>query len=147
MIKEIAAEETFAIRGLVLRPGRSLQECSFNEDKAPGTFHLGCFKDKQLIGVATYIPSKNALFEHSFQYQLRGMAVLPSFRGRNAGHELLQAGESRLLQIQKDVFLWCNAREVAIPFYQKHGYQQTGALFMIPNICMHVLMLKTLSQT
>lgn len=147
LIKEIVSEATLPIRSQVLRPGKPLQTCKFEGDDAAGSFHLGCFIHYQLVGISSYIPAKNDIFDNNFQYQLRGMAVLPDFRGKNLGQELLKAGEKRLLQEHKTVKLWFNARQNAIPFYLKHGYSTFGDLFMIPNICMHIVMHKTLTHT
>lgn len=143
MIRKISAEETYPVRQEVLRPGRPLKECFFEGDLEEQTIHLGYFDFEKLAAVATYVPRKNSLFEAVNQYQLRGMAVLPSYRGKKLGEQLLLKGEKLLKEMEPDILLWFNARETAIGFYEKYGYQTIGPAFMIPNVCMHVVMYKT----
>lgn len=142
MIREISAEETYRVRQQVLRPGRPLRECFFEGDLEAETFHLGYFIGEQLVGVATYVPRKNDFFDAPFQYQLRGMAVLPEFRGLKLGEKLLLQGEKILKGKNPNTLLWFNAREVAVDFYKKYGYKTMGKPFMIPNVCMHIVMYK-----
>jgi GNAT superfamily N-acetyltransferase len=81
-------------------------------------------------------------FEQDCQYQLRGMAILPEYQGRGLGKELLLAGEMELQKKCKKPLLWFNARESAVNFYSKFGYRTIGEPFMIPNVCMHIVMFK-----
>ena len=142
MIKKISATETYLVRQQVLRPGRPLEECFFEGDLEPETFHLGYFSEGDLAGIATFVARKNVLFEAPFQYQLRGMAVLPQFRKMKIGEKLLIKGEEILKNMEQEILLWFNAREVALDFYKKYGYHTIGAPFMIPNVCMHIVMFK-----
>ena len=132
------------MRQEVLRPGRHLKECFFEGDLEKETLHLGYFDGDKLAAVATYVQRKNSQFKASNQYQLRGMAVLPSHRGRKLGEKLLLKGENLLKEINPNILLWFNARESAVGFYQKYGYKTTGPTFMIPNVCMHIVMFKNL---
>ncbi|WP_235942507.1 GNAT family N-acetyltransferase [Salinimicrobium oceani] len=143
MIQRISAEETYPVRQQVLRPGRPLRECFFEGDLEKDSFHLGYFHEGNLAGVATYVARKNDLFETSLQFQLRGMAVLPQFRKKNIGEKLLLEGETLLRQTETSI-LWFNAREVAVEFYKKYGYHTVGEAFMIPNVCIHIVMYKNL---
>lgn len=142
MIKEISAQETYPVRQEVLRPGRPLKECFFEGDLEKETIHLGYYDHENLVAVATYVARKNPLFDTAQQYQLRGMAVLPSCQGRKLGAKLLLKGEELLKKRNKKILLWFNARETAVGFYKKFGYNTIGPTFMIPNVCMHVVMYK-----
>lgn len=130
------------MRQQVLRPGRPIRECFFEGDLESETFHLGYFDGEKLVGVATYVPRKNVFFDTPFQFQLRGMAVLPEYRKMKIGEKLLLMGEKILQEKKSEVLLWFNAREVAIDFYKKYGYKTIGEPFMIPNVCMHIVMYK-----
>lgn len=145
-IKEISAEETYAVRRPVLRPGMPAEECIFQGDEAPDTIHLGAFVQGRLIAVASYMHSKNPLFEAPVQYQLRGMAVLEEFQKQGLGKQLLKKGEEILNNRFSDPLLWFNARETAIDFYKKFGYQTRGEIFMIPNVCPHIVMFRQLKS-
>lgn len=146
MIRKISAEDTYRVRQPVLRPGRPLKECFFEGDLEPDTFHLGYFDGESLAGVATYVPRKNAFFDTPSQYQLRGMAVLPEYRNLKIGEKLLLQGEKILKEKDPETLLWFNAREVALNFYKKYGYKTIGDQFMIPNVCMHIVMYKNPSE-
>ncbi|UZH55890.1 GNAT family N-acetyltransferase [Salinimicrobium tongyeongense] len=143
MIRKILAEETYKVRQEVLRPGRPLKECFFEGDLEEDSIHLGYFVEEQPVAVATFVARKNAIFETPIQYQLRGMAVLPSHQDKKLGEKLLLKGEELLKSKNPDILLWFNARETAVAFYKKYGYTTTGPAFMIPNVCMHVVMYKT----
>ncbi len=142
MIRKITAEETYPVRQEVLRPGRPLKECFFEGDLEEDTIHLGYFDGENLVAVATYVARKNALFNAPHQYQLRGMAVLQAYREKKLGQKLLLEGEKLLKKKNPSILLWFNARETAVGFYEKYGYKTKGPAFMIPNVCMHIVMYK-----
>lgn len=143
-IKKIGASETYAVRQPVLRPGSPVSDCIFEGDLSPETFHLGSFKGEDLIGVASFMKKQNALFLQPIQYQLRGMAVLPDFKGQGLGAALLKAGETELKKIDPSVLLWFNARNYAVGFYKKFGYQTIGTEFDVPGVCPHIVMFQQL---
>ena len=145
-IQKITAAETYTVRQSVLRPGRPLSECIFEGDLSSETFHLGAFFDEDLIGVASFMQKKNPMFFQSFQYQLRGMAVLPDFKAKGIGAALLKAGEAELKKLDTQPFLWFNARNYAIGFYKKFGYQTKGTEFDVPGVCPHIVMFQQLDK-
>ena len=144
-ILRITAEETYPVRQPVLRPGRPAAECVFEGDTKATTLHLGALIDGTMAGVASYMNNSHSYFNASVQFQLRGMAVLPEFRNKKIGELLLLQGEKELLKEHHELLLWFNARESAIDFYRKYGYQTKGDLFMIPNVCKHIVMYKQLA--
>lgn len=128
----------------MLRPGRPSEECLFSADDHISTFHLGLFEKGQLVGVASYMNSVSEKFENPYQYQLRGMAVLDSHKGKGYGAALLKAGEEELKRREKPWILWFNARDYAVGFYEKYGYEIIGEKFDIPGVCEHIVMFKHL---
>ena len=143
-IRRISASETYAVRQPVLRPGRPLSECLFEGDLSPETFHLGYFENEVLTGVASFMKKQNPMFFQPFQSQLRGMAVLPDFKGKGIGAALLKAGEAQLQKLDTSVLLWFNARNYAVGFYEKFGYQTKGTEFDVPGVCPHIVMFRHL---
>ena len=141
---EITAEDTYAVRRPVLRPERPPEECVFEGDLDPSTLHLGIFVEQKLAGVASFMRNKSRYFDFEEQYQLRGMAVLPEFQKKEFGKKLLLEGENILKKKFPNLLLWFNARETAVNFYKNHGYETKGDLFMIPNVCRHIVMYKVL---
>lgn len=144
-VSQLTAEDTYAIRQQVLRPGRPAGECIFEGDSERSTLHLGVFAKEKLVGVASFMKNRNELFNNPRQFQLRGMAVLPEYRKQKLGEALLIAGEKKLKQDHHSLLLWFNARETAVDFYTKYGYETKGDSFMIPNVCKHIVMFKEIN--
>ena len=139
----ITTEEAWSIRQPVLREGKPIEACIFDGDDFKTTFHTGLFVDNTLVAVASFMKNSNKLFLEKNQFQLRGMAVLKEFQGKGYGHEVLKFGESLL--IKQDVkMVWCNARKIAVSFYEKNHYAIKGDSFIIPDIGIHYVMGKTL---
>lgn len=143
LIKKISATEAYPVRHPVLREGKPIESCLFEGDNLENTFHLGIFNNDKLLGVSTFLESKNYLFSEEFQFQLRGMAVLKEYQNLGLGKLILSHGE-RLLKKQNTQIIWCNAREKAANFYKKNGYSIIGLPFDITNIGPHFVMCKTL---
>lgn len=143
-IKEIPASSVYSVRQIVLRPGRPPEECIFPGDTHESTFHLGLFEVDLLVAVASFMNSASGKFDHPNQYQLRGMAVLENYKRKGYGAALLLAAEKKLRKREKPWLLWFNARDYAIGFYEKYGYQTIGEKFDIPGVCEHIVMFKHL---
>jgi len=143
VVKEISAEETIAVRHPVLRQGRPIEDCYFIGDALSTTVHYGVFEELKLAGIATFLEQNNPQFQGE-HLQLRGMAVLDEFKGRGFGKLLLKTGEQLAKTKKKDV-LWFNARESALPFYQKQGYKKVGNSFIIPDVGIHFVMFKNIA--
>lgn len=140
-IKKITAEETYFIRKEVLRKGIK-KPYQFDGDLDKETFHLGAFYNNELVGVATFMNRDCNLLKGN-QYQLRGMATLTKVRGFGLGNLLIENATKLLIEKGNDV-LWCNAREVALNFYLKNGFEISGKSFEIDEIGTHYRMYKHL---
>lgn len=75
------------------------------------------------------------------QYRIRGVATERRMRLKGLGTALLAEGEAEIWKRGADI-IWCNARIVAVGFYEKHGYRKVGKSFVIPGIGEHYLMKK-----
>ena len=71
------------------------------------------------------------------------MAILNEFQGKGLGHQILHFGE-QLLKKKNTKIVWCNAREVALNFYSKNGYEIIGRPFNVESIGLHFIMYKVL---
>jgi len=141
MIREISAFETYAVRQPVLRPGKPVESCYFEGDDSPATKHFGFFDGEQLVGIVSLFESSIRFFREKNQFQIRGMAVLASHQKKGIGEALMQHIENELQQ-EKNAFLWFNARESAVGFYRKIGYETLGDPFDIGDIGTHYVMCK-----
>lgn len=142
-VLRISAIDTYPIRQQVLVTDHDIKKVKFENDEDDDiSFHLGAFKNSQLVSVASFYYERNPIFEDQHQYQLRGMATLPEFQGQGLSSELLNVAFPIIKQ-NFCTLLWCNARTTAIGFYQKVGFQIYNAEeFIIPGIGPHVLMFK-----
>lgn len=137
VIKEIRPDETHPIRKEVLRKNIPLPVV-FSGDDEETTFHLGVYLGEELIAISSFMNTGVDLFEGN-QYQLRGMATLPKYRGKGAGRLMMLRAFELLKKRNVDV-LWCNARIVAVDFYRKLGLKTLGNKFDIKPIGDHYLM-------
>lgn len=134
MIKLITPEETYSVRRKVLRKNMPDEPHQFHGDFDPETFHLGYFLNNEIVGILTVI--KNGKIA-----QLRGMAVLEEHQGKNIGRKLVEKVEEMLSE-EHFTKIWMNARETAVPFYEKLGYSIEGEIFVIKPIGFHYVMTK-----
>jgi GNAT superfamily N-acetyltransferase len=142
-IKEISAQETYLVRNPVLRNGKPIESCHFDGDDLPTTHHFGLFKNKHLVGIISLFENSNVTFAENSQYQIRGMAVLDDFRKKGFGETLVNYCEEYCIA-NNCKLIWFNARVEAVGFYEKMGYQKTGAIFEIKDVGEHLLMFKKL---
>lgn len=142
----ITTAETYEVRHPVLRKGKPLESCAFVGDDLPSTQHFGIFEADKLIGVLSLFVEKCNLFYTESQLQFRGMAVLESHQNKGIGEQLMRFAE---LEIKRPIpyLIWLNAREKAISFYAKMGYQSIGEPFIIGDIGTHFVYYKTLTST
>ncbi len=140
-VKKIKPAETYNVRLEVLRKNIPLPY-EFKGDFDENTFHIGAFKNNKLIAVSSYMKAENENFKGT-QYQLRGMATLEKFQGFGAGKLMMQKAFEILNELNIDC-LWCNARVIAVNFYEKQGLQTFGEKFDIKFVGDHYVMFKYL---
>lgn len=138
----ISATETFPLRHQ-MRPLRSVDNQGNSEDSEPGTFHVGAFLGEKLVGIASFNQESHKDFPSTKPYRLRGMASDEGHQGLGIGRQTLLFGIAELRKRGGDL-LWCNAREIAFPFYEKMGLTLHGPMFDIPTIGPHKVMYKHL---
>ncbi|MGO4906128.1 GNAT family N-acetyltransferase [Flavobacterium sp. W20_MBD1_R3] len=144
-IKQITALETFSIRHPVLRAEKPIESCHFDGDTLETTFHFGLYDSDNLLGVVSLFEAKNNLFTTEKQFQIRGMAVLKQHQKLGLGEKLIIHAEKQCSE-QKQNLIWFNAREEAIGFYTKMGYQTKGLPFEIKGVGEHVVMFKAIND-
>lgn len=142
-LKQIASQDTFAVRQPVLRPGKGIETCIFEGDDLPTTVHFGVFDNEALVGVISVFKMASPYFNEKMQFQIRGMAVLDAEQKKGLGEKLIRKAEQHIMQ-NKGTCIWLNAREIAVGFYRKCGYIATGTPFNIGDIGLHYVMYKIL---
>lgn len=143
MVKIIQLIDLLPIRNEVLRDGKlTPNECRFPTDEVEGVFHLGYFADDILSSITSLSP-QNYNGQAGNGYQLRGMATLAQHRGKGFGGELIDYAVNHLHDKQAD-YIWCNARKVAVKFYQRSGFEIISNEFEIKGIGPHYVMRRKL---
>ncbi|ADY50697.1 GCN5-related N-acetyltransferase [Pseudopedobacter saltans DSM 12145] len=136
MVKFVNASDVLFVRNIVLRDGKlTTSECVFENDEAPGSFHLGYEIEGELVSVASFHKVSHPDFP-GIGYQLRGMATLYEFRGKGYGNMLLNFAIV-YLRGQKANYIWCNARQVAYKFYLSLGFEFISDEFEVPEVGPH----------
>ncbi len=143
LAKKISSADVLSLRHLILKPHLTIEQCVLPEDELTTTFHIGIFYFEKLVSVATFMLQSHPHFSARFPYRLRGMATAEKFQRQGFGALALQNGIDCLEQMNCD-FLWFNAREKAIGFYEKFGFQISGPVFDIQGIGPHKFMYKAL---
>ena len=111
----IAPHETYPIRQKVLWPQKTISQIALPED--PDGLHLGKFsQDGQLIGVISIFFSEKTV-------QFKKLAVLETHQAKGIG-SLLVSEVKKVAILRRCVKIICDARQAAVPFYIKHGFEK-----------------------
>ena len=144
-VKIISPKETKALRHKILWPHIKLEEnCNIDIDYRSDGFHIGVFDGKRIISVASFFEMKSekliGVCENiEKQYRLRAMATDPEYRKLGVGRMVISEAIKNLRKMEVDV-LWCNARKVALGFYENLEFEVIDEWFDVPNIGLHKLM-------
>ena len=139
-IEKSTLDAIWPLRAEVLRDGQPPESARFYGDHDPRTLHLAALGDGgRVIGCLSLMvrPMPGA---PAWTHQLRGMAVHPEHRGRGVGGRLLE----QLQRLAGEAAVWCNAREAAVGFYQRHGWVAVSEPFDIPHHGPHRRMVRPL---
>lgn len=142
-IRPIDAQETLTLRREILRPAAPDDELRFPTDSAPGALHVGCFTYEQLVGIASVHPEEPPwIGDYQGGWRLRGMATVAGVRRRGVGRWMLATCMQHVFE-QGGNMLWCNARTLAVPFYESLGFELRGEEFDVPGAGPHFVMWRT----
>lgn len=150
-VRHIPATATHALRRQVLRDGRADAEVVFAGDDDATTIHFGAFADHADAAAAIaslYIAplkdqSQAGGIATDRQYQFRGMASAPEARGKGFADAVMRAMIDYVRSQHTDgapCLLWCNARMVAVGFYERFGMRVVSPQFDITGVGPHVVM-------
>ncbi len=150
-IQKITAEETYTLRKNILRKGIENPTLSLDIDEEKDSYHWGYFVDNECVGVLSAgkrnlknLQGNTENQKNAITYQLRGMAVSETFQAKGIGTQLLIRAEEDLRKEKQVQIIWCNAREKAVDFYLKNGFEVVSEAFEVPEIGTHFVMLKTI---
>jgi len=113
-------EGYFDLRWRILREPWGQPKGSERDEYEDGAMHVMVYEQEEIpLGIG------RAHLNSSEEAQIRYMAVENGHQGKGIGKQILEALESRILQKSASCIV-LNARESAVPFYEKRGYRVTG---------------------
>lgn len=127
-IKEISHgsreyEQEIELRNRILREPLGLKLSQADLDCENADIHLGAFAGEKLIG-CLMLSSVD-----SEKIKMRQVAVDTSAQGTGIGRKLVEASEAKARKLGFSL-IELNAREYAVPFYLKLGYEVIGDQFI-----------------
>jgi GNAT superfamily N-acetyltransferase len=115
------------LRRSVLRP-RLSPDAPLPGDDLPDAIHLGAFDGSSLLSTC-FVSAESCHWQPDRPaWRLRSMATDPGARGTGAGRAVLRAAAATARSHGAEL-LWCGAREDAVGFYQRCGWQLHGERF------------------
>lgn len=136
---------TRQLRHVILWPHKPSPEvCIIEGDK--DAMHLGAFTETgQHVGVCSlFLGMRSERFPEVLPGEatvcrLRVMGTLPEVRGQGAGRALIERAKEEAKGAGAD-WLWCDAREVALGFYERLGFGYCSGFYEVPEIGRHRMM-------
>jgi predicted GNAT family N-acyltransferase len=142
-VNQVPVEVLYPLRSAVLRPGLPLSSCRFDGDDDATTRHFALQSGEETLVIASsYARGRDGI---DAGWQLRGMATAEAAQGKGLGSKLLlEVLRCALSHNQQEV--WCNAREEAVDFYRKHGFDIISDRFHIEGVGPHFVMRHALKR-
>lgn len=144
---EIRAPETdaewdayFKLRYVVLREHWGQRDGSERDELEDTAIHAAAYEAGKLLAVG------RVHFNTPTQAQVRYMAVLPEHVGQGLGAKILTFLETQARQ-NGAAEIVLNAREEAVGFYTRAGYESLGPGPLLWDVIPHEKMRKTLPKT
>lgn len=143
-VKRITAPECKPLRHQVLWPHiERLEDCNIDIDLREDAMHYSTVVDGKIVSIASFFAMPTDKLDFEKQYRLRAMATDPNFRKMGMGRVLIEQALQDLKDTGVDV-LWCNARKMALGFYESLDFDVIDEWFEVPHVGMHKLMYKVL---
>jgi GNAT superfamily N-acetyltransferase len=142
-VRPISVAQVRQLRHALLRPFEPPERIVYFGDDQADTLHAGAFDGDAFVGIASVCREPLPGSGDAGQWRLRGMATVPTVRGRGFGRLLLEACFDHI-RARGGTLLWCNARVVALGFYAHLGFVAQGEEFEIVPIGPHYVMTRRL---
>jgi len=99
-------------------------------DDLPAAVHFGVLDDDGVVLSTCFVYLDPCPWRPGDQpaWHLRQMATRAAYRGQGLGAAVLGAA-LEYVTAEQAVLLWCNARERALAFYSRYGFQPYGEIF------------------
>ena len=126
-VRTVDGRQSRELRRSVLRPQFS-PEAALPGDDLPYTIHLAAFDGSSLVSACMILPQPCEWQPGRPAWRLRSMATEPAVRRTGAGAAVVRAA-AEVARDRGAELLWCRARQPAIGFYQRCGWQLHGEPF------------------
>jgi len=115
-------DEIVALRYEILRKPLNLHFTAEQLAAEVNYLHLGYYQRGELIASLILVP------EEKGKMKMKQVVVATGHQGKGIGAKLIFAAEQ--LAVEKGYnFIYCHARDTAVPFYLKLNYRQVGNMF------------------
>lgn len=113
--------EAVRLREKILREplGSSFTQQELEDEKHH--FQIAGFTDDTLVATAVLVPEGDAM-------KMQRVVVIENFRGQGIGSAMMDFCETFALE-RKSKIMYCHARDTAVNFYVKNGYEGVGEYF------------------
>ena len=126
-----AYQETIDLRHSILREPLGLRFLPEELAAEKDSIHITCHIKGQLVGCLVLKPHGKG------ELQMRQVAVSDMMQGQGIGKALVKYSEEYVLSIMPGNIngnisgnkIWLHARETAVPFYERLGYEREGEAF------------------
>ncbi len=134
-----SAMDLRSLRFLVLWPHKtSMETCLMDVDFEESTQHFSLRNEGgEVLACCSLLAETANFFNQDIPVRLRAMSVHPDFRKHGLGKDLI----SQALDAYPTKSCWCDARVLAVPFYEKCGWRIASESFEIPEIGKHYKMI------
>jgi GNAT superfamily N-acetyltransferase len=130
-VVQVEPHVTRALRNTVLRPGMDVEAVHWPDIESDAALTYAVLGDDDApLTTVTMVPvSCPWRPDDGPAWQLRGMATDDAVRGRGVGRRALDAAVAHV-RAEGAVLVWCNARDVALSFYERAGFVVEGDGFV-----------------
>mgnify|MGYP006268073183 CR=1 FL=1 len=130
VVRPVPLDRVTDLRVRVLRRGTPATTCDYAEDLLPDVVHLAAINGAgTVIGTSTWFARECPELPGTAAVQLKGMAVDDAIRAIGVGRALVSTGE-RWACDNGAVLVWARARDSALGFYERCGYEPIGEGFI-----------------
>jgi len=113
---------TVELRNQILRVPLGLELTPADLASDPSSYHLACFCKGDIVGCLLLFPRSDT------EVAMRGVAVASNSQGQGVGRAMVEYSEQFALRHGFSL-MTLDAREMAVPFYERLGYVKYGERF------------------
>ena len=128
-IVELPTEDILALRVRVLRKGTPYTNANYPEDEYPDVVNFCIVRDGRPVATSTWFTKECPEMPGVPAVQLKGMAVDDELQGDGLGAMLIERGMRHAASVGAAT-VWARARDSALYFYERRGFEVRGDGFI-----------------